>query len=156
MQNRYRVLIILFVAAVAMGALLANTSSDEASAVVTSPEHTPNSPLNSPPDSSQEMAPKAEDPVSAPAPVITDPPMARDQMLYENHCTSCHSSQAYIRQQRKARSVNDIRQWVQRWATELKLDWGASDVELVSQYLNRNFYHFNSDEESRNEIGNEK
>lgn len=141
MQNRYRLLIILFVAAVAMGALLANTSPDEPSAVVTSPEHTP----NASPDSSPEMAPKAEHPVSAP--VIPAPPMARDQMLYENHCTSCHSSQAYIRQQRKARSMDDIRHWVQRWSTQLELDWDTSAVEQVSQYLNRQFYHFHNGEE---------
>ena len=151
MKTRYRVLIILFVAIGAMAVLLANTSLDEPSAAITPPDHAPTTAQSSPQNSSQNMPTKTGDAVTPPAPVITDPPMARDQMLYENHCTTCHSSQAYIRQQRKARSLDDIRQWVQRWATELELNWGATDVESVSQYLNRNFYHFNSDEESRNE-----
>jgi cytochrome c5 len=151
MKNRYRVLITLFVATGAMAVLLANTAPDEPSATVTPPDHAPLSAQSSPQNSSQNMPIKTEDAVAPPAPVITDPPMARDQMLYENHCTTCHSSQAYIRQQRKARSLVDIRHWVQRWATQLELNWSATEVELVSQYLNRNFYHFDSDEESRNE-----
>jgi cytochrome c5 len=150
MQNRYRLWMLLLVTIAAMGALLANTSPDEPAAGVSPPVIAPPAAL----PTVQSSPVKAKPPAATP--VITDPPMERDQMLYENHCTACHSSQAYIRQQRKARSLADIRRWVQRWSTELKLDWGATDVELVSQYLNRNFYHFNSDEESRNEIRNQQ
>lgn len=150
MQNRYRPWMLLLVTIAAMGVLLANTSPDEPAAGVSPPVIAPPAAL----PTAQSSAVKAQHPAATP--VISDPPMERDQMLYENHCTACHSSQVYIRQERKARSVDDIRRWVRRWSTELKLDWGASDVELVSQYLNRNFYHFNSDEESRNDIGTEK
>ena len=66
----------------------------------------------------------------------------RDQLLYEHHCTGCHESQAYIRSQRKVRSLDDIRYWVVRWSTHLGLDWKAPEVESVTEYLNRHYYHF--------------
>lgn len=66
----------------------------------------------------------------------------RGQLLYENHCTLCHDSIVHIRKQRKVRSVNDIRQWAVRWSTHLKLDWNDDDVDIVTRYVNRQFYHF--------------
>lgn len=67
----------------------------------------------------------------------------RGQLLYENHCIACHESIVHIREGSKIRSIVDIRQSVQRWASNLNLDWEQGDVDIVTDYLNRRFYHFN-------------
>ncbi len=64
----------------------------------------------------------------------------RGEGLYRNHCLSCHESIAHIRENRRARSLTDIRRWVARWAEELDLGWGADEVEDVTSYLNRTYY----------------
>ena len=52
-------------------------------------------------------------------------------MLYENHCTACHTSLAHVRENHKADSLDDLRGWVARWQTQLDLPWTVE--ELVSE-----------------------
>jgi hypothetical protein len=84
---------------------------------------------------------------STPAPVSRPnvPAASRGQLLYENHCLTCHDSSVHIRQHDKARSLADIRRWVVRWAQHLKLDWTNEEISDVTNYLNQIFYDF-SDE----------
>jgi len=65
---------------------------------------------------------------------------ARGKLLYENHCTVCHTSVVHIRDNRKARSRDEIRTWVQRWSKELGLQWGSAEVDDVIDYLNGRYY----------------
>jgi cytochrome c5 len=78
-------------------------------------------------------------------PVVTERVTDRGQLLYENHCTTCHESGVHLRQSGKVHSVNDIRQWVIRWSNNLELDWKNNDVDVVTDYLNRHFYQFNTE-----------
>lgn len=66
----------------------------------------------------------------------------RGQLLYENHCTVCHTSVAHVRSGRKAHSLADIRKQVLRWSKHLDLKWGADEVSDVVDYLNQNYYQF--------------
>lgn len=68
----------------------------------------------------------------------------RGQLLYENHCTVCHTSVAHVREQRVAHSLGDIRKQVLRWSGQLNLEWRAEEVADVVEYLNTNYYHFES------------
>lgn len=68
----------------------------------------------------------------------------RGHLLYENHCTACHTSVAHVRAQRKAQSVNDIRKQVLRWSGHLDLQWRADEVADVVDYLNSTYYHFDA------------
>ena len=47
--------------------------------------------------------------------------ITRGQMLYENHCTSCHESMVYIRTKRKAKNYKEVANWVSQRA-----DWSSS------------------------------
>ena len=38
----------------------------------------------------------------------------RDRLLYENHCTICHTSVVHVRAGRKATSREEIQTWIQR------------------------------------------
>jgi mono/diheme cytochrome c family protein len=66
----------------------------------------------------------------------------RGQLLYENHCSECHTTFVHFREMRKAQSIADIRTWVERWQADLKLEWHGEEVEDVTRYLNARFYNF--------------
>lgn len=64
----------------------------------------------------------------------------RGRLLYENHCTGCHTSQAHVRDNRKAASFTDLRGWVGRWQGVQKLDWTDADIRDVATWLYLRFY----------------
>ena len=68
--------------------------------------------------------------------------VTRGQMLYENHCTSCHESTVYIRTKRKATNYKEVGNWVKQRADWLNLGWGIVEKQEVMQYLNERYYKF--------------
>ena len=68
---------------------------------------------------------------------------SRGELLYENHCTVCHDSTVHIRENRKAKSITDLRGWAARWAGELKLNWSSDDIDDVAEYLAQRYYKCN-------------
>jgi len=69
----------------------------------------------------------------------------RGQLLYENHCTVCHTSVVHIREQRKATTREEIRSWIVRWQKELGLQWTTGEVDDVLEYLNDDYYKLKID-----------
>ena len=67
---------------------------------------------------------------------------ARGELLYENHCSECHTTGVHFREKRKAESMEDLRGWVVRWENELELGWTGAEIDDVSEHLNRRFYQF--------------
>jgi hypothetical protein len=67
---------------------------------------------------------------------------SRGQLLYEDHCTSCHESTVHVRDDRRVQSLTELRERVERWATYLNLHWSEVDVDDVVHYLNSRFYKF--------------
>ncbi len=66
----------------------------------------------------------------------------RGRLLYENHCTSCHTSTAHVRDNHKAKTPADIRSWILRWSGELKLNWSDDERADVYRHLNTKYYKF--------------
>ena len=64
----------------------------------------------------------------------------RGQLLYENHCTGCHDSRAHVRNNRRAKSLTEVRQWVVRWSGHLALNWGGDERNDVADYLYGRYY----------------
>jgi cytochrome c5 len=64
----------------------------------------------------------------------------RGRLLYENHCTVCHTSVVHVREQRKAASREEIQSWIRRWQKELGLQWGTMEVDDVTEFLNKRYY----------------
>ena len=75
-----------------------------------------------------------------PMPALAGP--ERGQLLYENHCLSCHASTVHVRGQRKSKSQAELRAWILRWSEELKLNWREDELADVYQYLNNRYYKF--------------
>ena len=67
---------------------------------------------------------------------------SRGQLLYENHCQTCHTSIVHVRETHRSRSLKDLMYWVTRWSSELKLQWSADEIGDVVDYLNRRYYKF--------------
>jgi hypothetical protein len=76
--------------------------------------------------------------------VVKPPVLSRGQLLYENHCMSCHESVVHIRTQQQVRSLSALRERVQHWATYMQLRWGREEVEEVVGHLNSQYYKFES------------
>jgi len=64
----------------------------------------------------------------------------RGQMLYENHCLSCHESQMHIRANTKVKQLSQLHYFVLIRSSELKLQWGDDERDAVTDYLNERFY----------------
>lgn len=67
---------------------------------------------------------------------------AKGELLYETYCIQCHDSTVHIRAKNKARNLDDIRYFVNRWQTQLELKWSEFDIEAVSRYVNDKFYQY--------------
>ena len=68
----------------------------------------------------------------------------RGELLYDNHCTACHTSVAHVRDNRRANSVAAVEAWVRRWSGELKLGWSEDEVTDVTQHLVNRYYKFDA------------
>lgn len=75
---------------------------------------------------------------------VTPPVPPRGQMLYENHCMSCHESVVHIRGDLRSRSLAELRGRVSHWANALHLRWSKEEVEEVVTHLNTHYYKFES------------
>jgi hypothetical protein len=73
---------------------------------------------------------------------ITPPLPSRGQLLYENHCMSCHDSVVHIRTDRSTRSLPELRTRVLHWAEYLKLNWENEELGEVVEYLDSQYYKF--------------
>lgn len=69
----------------------------------------------------------------------------RGRLLYENHCTVCHTSVVHVRERRKAASRENIRSWIRRWQRQLDLQWGTVEVDDVTEFLNDRYYRLKSE-----------
>lgn len=66
----------------------------------------------------------------------------RGRALYELRCLACHAESVHARPKRVARDFEDVRAWVARWNTTLKLRWSAEEIEDVTLYLNTTYYRY--------------
>lgn len=66
----------------------------------------------------------------------------RGQALYENHCMSCHEDGVHTRDSRRATSVAELRKWVATWSFHASLDWSSEEIDDVTDFMDRRYYHF--------------
>lgn len=69
----------------------------------------------------------------------------RGQELYENQCKACHESMLHIRQNRKVKSLDDLRKRIESWAAHTGHEWGEREIGDVQHFLNKSFYRFAED-----------
>lgn len=62
--------------------------------------------------------------------------------LHFTHCTGCHDSTVYTRENRNVKSLAQLGKQVRLCKDNLGLTWFDDEVEDVIAYLNQNYYHF--------------
>jgi len=67
---------------------------------------------------------------------------ARGGQLYEQQCTGCHGKSVHDRNPRSARTVDEVRRFVERWSNEVGAHWNARQVDDVVLFLNERYYHY--------------
>jgi len=122
-MNRFVYLSVLILVVIFLSSLLANMQTNN-------------------PGSGDNATSSNEKPEIIHVPEVTD----RGQLLHENHCMACHNDSVNSRNNTKAHSVDDIRQWVVHWSKHLELEWEKHDVDEVTNFLNRRYYHFTTEE----------
>lgn len=74
------------------------------------------------------------------APSVWAADLQRGGLLYENHCVECHDSRAHLRNDRRANSLAEVREWVDKWSSYLTLSWSNDERGDVASYVYRRFY----------------
>jgi hypothetical protein len=52
----------------------------------------------------------------------------------------CHDTRVYTRSDRLAKDYAAVRDQVDRWQKNVKLNWSGADIDLVTAYLADRFY----------------
>ena len=65
---------------------------------------------------------------------------SRGQLLYENHCLSCHESVVHVRERRLVKSLAELQAQVTRWSSYQNLRWNKEDIGEVTRYLDERYY----------------
>ena len=68
--------------------------------------------------------------------------LERGEALYRNHCNVCHESLVHIRDHPTAKTIQNLRLQVTRWAAEIDQGWGNDEIEDVLGYLDATYYRF--------------
>ncbi|GAB4123805.1 MAG: hypothetical protein Tsb0027_21920 [Wenzhouxiangellaceae bacterium] len=62
--------------------------------------------------------------------------------LLEQHCSSCHGSEMYTREDRKVNSFSALRKQVAACNSNLNTGLSADEVDAVASLLNERHYNF--------------
>ena len=62
--------------------------------------------------------------------------------LHFEHCTGCHDSSVYTRENRNVRNLERLGAQVRFCKNSLGLTWFDDEVDDVIHYLNKTYYHF--------------
>lgn len=66
----------------------------------------------------------------------------RGAMLYDDHCTQCHTQQVHWQEKKLVNDWKTLVAQVDRWQYICGLEWSKNDTVEVSRYLNNKFYHY--------------
>lgn len=79
-------------------------------------------------------------PLNAQSPL--QPAPSRGALLYDAHCTACHSTQVHWRDRRLATDWQSLAAQVRRWQANAGLRWTDEEIDEVARYLNTTIYRF--------------
>jgi len=61
---------------------------------------------------------------------------------HDTYCIMCHDTQVYTREARLARNYDEVREQVNRWQTNLSLQWSDSEIDRMTTWLITRYYKF--------------
>ena len=63
-----------------------------------------------------------------------------EQTLHDTYCIMCHDTQVYTRETRVANDYDAVRVEVDRWQTNLSLNWNQEQIDRMTTWLARRYY----------------
>lgn len=75
-----------------------------------------------------------------PAPATLAQAPTRGALLYDTHCSGCHTTQMHWRDRRVVRDWAGLVDQVAQWAARERLGWGEADVLAVARHLDETIY----------------
>ncbi|MBG9390202.1 cytochrome c [Caenimonas aquaedulcis] len=77
---------------------------------------------------------------AAPAQAQAPAAPSRGELLYNNHCIECHTSQIHWRDGKQVRDWAGLRAKVRFWQANAGLRWDDADITDVARYLDNTIY----------------
>jgi cytochrome c553 len=77
-----------------------------------------------------------------PAAMASAADTAHGKALTQQHCTACHGTDVYTRDNRRVSTLAGLQKQVRRCELSLGLKWFDENVNDVTAYLNESFYKF--------------
>lgn len=74
------------------------------------------------------------------------PNQLRGELLYTTHCNACHKTEVHWREHKLVTDWASLKHQIQRWQTNIDLNWSDEDIIDVAYFLNSNYYQFSSTE----------
>lgn len=68
----------------------------------------------------------------------------RGQLLHDQYCMQCHSSDIYTRENSIISDYRDLELRIRQCELSNELTWFDEDINAVLTYLNNNFYRFDT------------
>ena len=62
------------------------------------------------------------------------------QTMHDTHCVMCHDAKIYARENRTARDFESLRTEVNRWQTNVSLNWSEAEIDAVTRWLAERHY----------------
>lgn len=62
--------------------------------------------------------------------------------LHADNCIRCHDTSVYTRENRRVKSLPKLGSQVRMCKNNLEITWFDDEVEDVTTYLNKSYYHF--------------
>jgi hypothetical protein len=62
--------------------------------------------------------------------------------LYEKSCTRCHTTEVFTREDRGVKSLEGLKSRVKQCSVAAESKWVDDEIQVVVDYLNKNFYKF--------------
>ncbi len=75
----------------------------------------------------------------------------RGELLYETHCHACHGPKMHQRSHRIATDWRTLLLQVQRWESNIDLQWSQEEINDVAHYLNERYYGFSEPGQLQND-----
>lgn len=67
---------------------------------------------------------------------------ADGKQIHDAHCTGCHDTGVYTRQNRSVKSLDGLKQQLAACTHMAKQNFSPAQTQSLIEYLDQNFYHF--------------
>jgi hypothetical protein len=64
------------------------------------------------------------------------------QEAHDTYCIACHDTSVYTRSERLAGDYDALREQVDRWQSNISLNWSTEEIDQMAPWLAKHYYQF--------------